>query len=152
MLVVAVFFAAATHTAVWATEPKAAPYDLDDSGDRRRDGDPSWRRLGVVGDFVPLTTVEEENRFGSAGGSSAPGSAAKAAMLAASANVPAWRVGDKLIYNDGTWEQLVAIGSDTLRFVNQDGMVFPRGPDFILPARRFQALAAIFPGLDQFVA
>ena len=118
-----------------ANAPPSLPgggHDLDENNDMRRDGDPSWRRLGAFATFSPLTAAEEEKRFGSTTGTNtvtAPG-------LVPSADLPAWRLGDKFIYDDGGWEQLIAIEGDTLRFINQDGEIFQRAPDFTLPARR----------------
>jgi len=145
-LAAAVFLVAAAPIPAWtAGKPNPAPNqptasvsargnDLDDSDDARRDDDSSWRRLGSFTSFAPLTAAEEEKRFGSAGGATAAKTPA-----AASTALPTWRLGDKFIYDDGGWEQLTAIEDGALRFVNQDGEIFLRDPDFTLPARRFQA-------------
>jgi|GEM_PF-5421145 len=114
-------------------------YDLDDSDDKRRDDDSSWRQLGSFTTFVHLTAAEEEKRFGSANSGSASGAKAAETPAAASTALPTWRLGDKFIYDDGGWEQLTAIEDGAWRFVNQDGEVSLRDPDFTLPARRFQA-------------
>jgi len=116
--------------------PMSSPggHDIDDSDDMRRDGDPSWRRLSSFATFVALTATEEEDRFGAAGDEMP----AESLATAPSTDLPAWRLGDKFIYDDGGWEQLTAIEDGALRFVNQDGAIFLRNPDFTLPTRHFQ--------------
>lgn len=112
-------------------------HDLDDSDDRRRNDDLSWRRLGAFATFLPLTAAAEEKRFGPAATNGAA-TAEKPAVFSPPVALPTWQLGDKFIYDDGSWEQLVAIEGDSLRFINQDGEVFLRAPDFTLPARHFQ--------------
>ena len=119
--------------AMAVTSVRATNHDLDENDDMRRDGDSSWRRLGPFAAFSPLTAAEE-NRFGSIAGKGT----ATAAVVAPSVDLPAWGLGDKFIYDDGGWEQLTAIEGDTLRFINQDGEISLRPPDFTLPARRFE--------------